>query len=853
MTKSLKWRAILKIMNEIWFKSIHELFRSHINDRLAIYDTMDFLLDITINKEGIEDSTISRLANGKRNVPKNMQKVILKKKKWDLDSFICKHKGESTIADEDTKKTLIEELRKLYGKIVNIPYFNDIKNKIEDETIIGIIVRKLSLPNYSFINSRVLVCDNFCGRIDELREIELYIYKYTKVILYGIGGVGKTQLAKKFINNNKINSDSSEDEIKRKYKDFYFVKYSIDIKNTISNIEFRTNTDDDISLTVEEKFCRNIKYLLNKKEDSILVIDGMDINSYMSELNFLSFLPLHILITTRCQFEHKIFKSIKIEIMNYESLKKIFLCNYLQGQRVNEQKLEFIFNKVEYHTMIISLLGKAMKNSNISIDNMAKYLHKENIFGINNLSKVKSGYNGKELIIRGHIFSIYKLYDNIPLKEVNLLKHVSCFLNCEVCIEYLERWDKDYSVQGLNYLIEGGWIEFDNEKNKIRMHSLISESIFFGEKVSISDCKEFIDKIKKDISEPLALTVDPLVMRNILFSLYLRFDSSIKNYNNKEQKNVSRIKSEWWEFVYLCLLYFIKYADTVHAKVIMKTLYQIDDIFVGNYIQGLKVDSCLSKYYWIENNVEEKNEKYSEIINTLAKKIKLLGSINTSDENNDIVSLIDFSTDLIKEQLNFLIPNLSENVELLETYVYDSVKYLYKIQRIKKEYKLGLEICYYEGLISCCLGDYYKGFIILNKVYDKFSEMKDRYYQIKIKCLQIIFGYYILLQYGWDINSGSIIYRYEEELRKLGPSLDNAPINIKELSYIAEIFAVVIAGRGKKGTKEEIEKSKIKLFEAIRKIPKECIKNTGVESVITYESLNYGVNRTIKLINEVDK
>lgn len=129
-------------------------------------------------------------------------------------------------------------------------------------------------------------CRHFLGREEELDELHTMLEENSKVFLYGIAGIGKSELAKAYAK-----------QYKKYYTNILYVEYAGDLHQAVTDMDF---TDDLPEDGEEERFRKHNRFLRSLKDDTLLIIDNFNVTATQD-----SFLPVvlkyrcRILFTTR--------------------------------------------------------------------------------------------------------------------------------------------------------------------------------------------------------------------------------------------------------------------------------------------------------------------------------------------------------------------------------------------------------------------------------------------------------------------------------------------------------------------------------------------------------------------------
>ena len=83
-------------------------------------------------------------------------------------------------------------------------------------------------------------CRHFLGREDELEKLHAILEENSKVFLYGIAGIGKSELAKAYAKTYR-----------KKYTNILYLMYSGDLRQDIIDLDFADDLPED---TEENRF-----------------------------------------------------------------------------------------------------------------------------------------------------------------------------------------------------------------------------------------------------------------------------------------------------------------------------------------------------------------------------------------------------------------------------------------------------------------------------------------------------------------------------------------------------------------------------------------------------------------------
>lgn len=251
-------------------------------------------------------------------------------------------------------------------------------SKFSDTSHLRIKFREKLLPS-----KPVFPTKRFVGREDISKEIEQRFSEgHHLVFLHGIGGIGKTEIAKKYAFDHR-----------EKYDIVIYATYEGDIKALICN-EAPFVTDPEVirkikadgELETDEEFferkLQKIKSLASER--TLIIIDNFD-TEYKQEFESLFDGPYHLLITTRVDYSKTVYPQIEINpLQSKEELTQLFFNNY-DSDLVDKDdpELQELFKLVNNHTYTIELLAKHMENSFQTVSEMIDALKKQGIMSLN--------------------------------------------------------------------------------------------------------------------------------------------------------------------------------------------------------------------------------------------------------------------------------------------------------------------------------------------------------------------------------------------------------------------------------------------------------------------------------------
>lgn len=328
----------------------------------------------------------------------------------------------------------------------------------------------------------------FVEREDETELIkELLDGNNVAVIVNGMGGIGKTELAKSYFwkENNLQN-----------YKHFGWINYSDNLKKSFLNnfnLDLRFNDNDSI----DNKFSKLVDEL-NAIEDKVLLfidnfVSNSDLNILNEECDILNSFNnnIKILITSREVITE--FKELKLGFLSEERCRDLFYA-YYNGKKNNE-KLNIILKLVGYHTLTVELLAKTADECEYTIEKLLTIVE-EIGFNLNDIINEEVEYNRFTDLLFNHLLKLFSFAD-LNEYEKYIMANLSILPSKPIRKEDFKQWIGLDSNKFLNKLIKKGWINEDQIEGcyHIRCHQLIQEVARKNLEPSIDTSENLINSI----------------------------------------------------------------------------------------------------------------------------------------------------------------------------------------------------------------------------------------------------------------------------------------------------------------------------------------------------------------------
>lgn len=340
---------------------------------------------------------------------------------------------------------------------------------------------------------------SFVGREDILADIEYHFSNGSHcVVLQGIGGIGKSEIAKFYTVNYK-----------NKYDTVVFAPFKESIEQTIiddsvvsiNGVLHNPNESDN------EYFDRKLNELLRiADEKTLFVIDGFDNEFDKNWERFVSG-DYKILITSRNNRWHECYDVVSVSGFDNQAAFTLFEKYYGRSVKENDKTtLTKLFQRLAYHTLAIELCAKQMKVSRIDADTMCSLLTQTGFY-YDIKEKVKSGCAPKDSEASEIIENLYNIAD-LSIAQKNILSALTLMPEKGILITLFVRLCGLNSYEEINNLINQSWIQLDEEMDKVSLHPLILDVVKNNLHPSWKDSPLLIQGLDKMLEHLKAETID---------------------------------------------------------------------------------------------------------------------------------------------------------------------------------------------------------------------------------------------------------------------------------------------------------------------------------------------------------
>ena len=339
---------------------------------------------------------------------------------------------------------------------------------------------------------------HFVGRTSELSQIRSHFEKSKSVVvLSGIAGIGKSELAKHFF---EISGDLfhyaqcifvDEKEIMRQDESGELLQMVL--QKLRFSLAFERSC---IGLPPKDQLRLRQAALAELPQTSLLIIDNAN-DLTEKDLNMLLDFPCRFLITTRkkiAQKDNDRIGLVPVEEMDSEDLVKVFEKNYGSVKEAMLPGLEELFKKIAHHTMTVELIAILMRSQSMEVHEIIDTI----ISFDKSDAKINYSHNyskKENITIIEHLQALFDLSQTTG-EEVFLLQNLALIPNCGIDSEMLKTWLGLKNNNALLSLAEKGWIKYHSAEKHVQLHPLISRLCFVAFPPALDVCGRLIEGVK---------------------------------------------------------------------------------------------------------------------------------------------------------------------------------------------------------------------------------------------------------------------------------------------------------------------------------------------------------------------
>lgn len=321
-------------------------------------------------------------------------------------------------------------------------------------------------------------CRTFCGREQELDALHTQLTEQDKVFLYGIAGIGKSELAKAYAWQHR-----------KDYTNILYLLYPGNLKQMIINIEFTDNQPDEGDA---ERFRRHNRFLRSLKKDTLLIIDNFNTTAARDELlSVVLKYRCRILFTTRSQFEQGSAMQLT-EIADRQALLHL-VANFYFNADHQPELMEQIIDTVHSHTLAVELAARLLEIGILEPSDLLAKLQAEHAALSTDTVGIQKDGQLQKATYYGHIHTLFSLY-TLSAKQQEVMRCLSLVPISGIRGRLFGLWLGLRNMDAVNDLVEMGFIQM--HRGIIALHPMVQEISVTDMKPAVQSCRMLLDNLQ---------------------------------------------------------------------------------------------------------------------------------------------------------------------------------------------------------------------------------------------------------------------------------------------------------------------------------------------------------------------
>ena len=429
----------------------------------------------------------------------------------------------------------------------------------------------------------------FIGRDNEIYSVRQKLLEKGKVIIEGVGGIGKSSLALHYA-----------DSYKNDYQTILYLEYHGSFDEFFEN-DIQIN---GISKTIPLKEKKEIfRELCNDK--TLVILDNLNHTGYENFSQEWLSLPCHLVVTSRSSQTQ--YHDITLSLSGLDKAKELFYHYYTYPCSENEQEIiNNLLYIIDSHAMMTELLGKFCyhyqaehKYSNFEkVYDAFKILDTRNL-GSDRVKQVKD-WLPQNHPVQKHMDILFVVFE-FDNDEIHLLQFMSLLNLKAISKELMIKWYGNDDSPSLVKLIGLGMIQYQH--NDYKIHPLISERVLYNYPPYAENFIFTTEKIADSLlfatrrNRNILMTVSENYTRHLCGtdrSLGFLYQSMVSQAPKKQQKT---------------------FTDKA-----LKIFSQIDNKCIPYFFRLKKISDKYSVLSWFDDEQEEQKKTLIDNFETLCKK-----------------------------------------------------------------------------------------------------------------------------------------------------------------------------------------------------------------------------------------
>jgi NB-ARC domain len=328
--------------------------------------------------------------------------------------------------------------------------------------------------------------DHILGRATELAQAHDHLAQHQATVLFnGIGGIGKTALASKYMAIYGA-----------EYKHLAWITVQSTLAEAFTNnapllasLQITQQVQDYIAAKQLDKAFEYLFHQLNLLEQTLVVIDNAnDLDDLDQYKNWFDTAHCHFLITSRSQPSE--WATVEVDSLPEDEAVRLFRKLH-PSVSADDDAIKNLLSKLFYHTLLIELVAKAGASTGIPFADLqrmieTKFIHDEQLNeDIVNTGRHGDYYETKRAKIEEYIWLIFSNVKDLGDDAKQILRGMALLplatpFERDFLKTHLALFEVKDIVPNLSLLVERGWIEkeqAEGQKPYFKMHPLIGDVV----------------------------------------------------------------------------------------------------------------------------------------------------------------------------------------------------------------------------------------------------------------------------------------------------------------------------------------------------------------------------------------
>lgn len=422
------------------------------------------------------------------------------------------------------KKEFVELLKKTIqiSKRSRYKTTRELKSKFEE--IISLIGEDkpylLDLPKWQ-------PSKNCIGRKTEIKEIKRRLDEDGYVFIKGIGGLGKSEIAKLFA-----------ETYKNEYHTVQFCKFSDSLKSVVATMPVN-GIDEQNYVNAGELIKEKNKILHLSDNKTLIIVDNFNVtyDDFLRE-----FLPadnrsFKVIFTTRCTMAAEYYesKTYSLPKLSMNECKALFFSHLSYSSNGQEHIAEELIKFVDFNTLIVVLMAIAIKKSGLELSEMLSNLEEQKIDSIETEFFHEYDFSSDEVKaynrIYAHLSTIFSVLGLSDLQK-EILKNATLISQEGIGLyDFVNQCDsKGINQISVDDVVALGWLNKDSN-GIISMHPIISDMFSTNEEIEKKESYYKFAEYLEDFCNPdychFSIVLNKLACAKHLYRRY-KFETKSK-------------------------------------------------------------------------------------------------------------------------------------------------------------------------------------------------------------------------------------------------------------------------------------------------------------------------------------